>query len=140
MKKIITKNEKETFDFAKEFTKELKGGDVIGLLGNLGAGKTVFSQGVAKELGIKEKINSPTFVYMKIYDVKNHPTIKKFCHIDAYRLEDEAKLINIGAIEYVGEPSVLTLIEWSDKQKIFKYRKIILEIKNGLREIRVNHR
>jgi len=115
MKKIVTKNEKETFDFAKEYLKTLKGGDIVGLVGNLGAGKTVFSKGIASGLGIKEEITSPTFVYMKIYDVNNHSTIKKLCHIDAYRIEDEHIIVNIGALEYFNNPNVLTIIEWVDK-------------------------
>ena len=115
MKKIITKSEQETFEFAKEYTKKLKGGDVIGLIGDLGAGKTIFSKGVAFGIGIKEDITSPTFVYMKVYDVQNHPSIKKLCHIDAYRVENEQLLINIGALEYFNNPEVLTVIEWVDK-------------------------
>ena len=115
MKRIITKSEKETFEFAEDYVKELRGGDVVGLIGNLGAGKTVFSKGLASGLGIKESITSPTFVYMKVYDVQNHPGIKKFCHIDAYRIEDEQILVNIGALEYFNNPEVLTVVEWVDR-------------------------
>ncbi len=115
MKKIITKNEKETFDFAEKFAKDLKGGEVIGLDGNLGSGKTVFAKGIASGLGIKENVLSPTFVYMKIYEVSGHRTIKKLCHIDAYRLENEQILVDIGALEYFNSPEVVSVVEWSDK-------------------------
>ncbi|MDA3840577.1 MAG: tRNA (adenosine(37)-N6)-threonylcarbamoyltransferase complex ATPase subunit type 1 TsaE [Patescibacteria group bacterium] len=115
MKKIITKTEKETFEFAKNYSKELKGGDIVGLIGNLGAGKTVFSKGIAAGLGIKEELTSPTFVYMKIYEVQNHSSIKKLCHIDAYRIKDDHALVNIGALEYFNNKEVLTMIEWADR-------------------------
>ncbi len=139
-RKIITKSEKETFEFAKVYLEVLKGGDVVGLTGNLGAGKTVFSKGVAAGLGIKENITSPTFVYMKVYEVENHSSIKKFCHIDAYRLEDELVLVNIGVLEYLGNPSVLTVIEWADRvRNIIKenIRMVNLEISDSSRVIKI---
>ena len=139
MKKVITKSEKETFEFAKSYAKELKGGDIVGLIGDLGAGKTIFSKGIAAGLGIKENITSPTFVYMKVYDVKNHPIIKKFCHIDAYRIENEKILVNIGALEYFNNPEVLTIVEWVDKvEKIVSkenYRDIEIKHNNTEREL-----
>lgn len=141
MKKIITKNEKETFDFAEKFAKNLKGGELIGLEGNLGSGKTVFTKGIAFGLGIKENILSPTFVYMKIYEVSGHKIIKKLCHIDAYRLENEQILVNIGALEYFNSPEVVSIIEWADRVKnIFpvKYKKIVFKNKINLREIYIN--
>jgi len=113
--KYTTHNNKETFDLAYNLTNKLIGGDVIGLIGNLGAGKTVFSQGLAAGLQIKEQITSPTFVVMKIYDCHNHPTIKEFCHIDAYRLRSGQDLLALGIEDYLAEPSTLTVIEWADK-------------------------
>jgi len=125
----ITKNEKETFEFAKKYASKLKGGEILGLVGNLGSGKTVFSKGIAAGLGIKEEITSPTFVYMKIYEVNNNSDIKKMCHIDAYRVDDEQMIVNIGALEYFNNPSVVTIIEWVDKLKKLeqkKYKKFFL--------------
>ena len=131
MKSVITKSEQETFEFAKKYTKELQGGDIVGLIGNLGAGKTIFSKGVASGLGIKDNITSPTFVYMKIYDVQNHSSIKKFCHVDAYRIEDEQILINIGALEYFNNPEVLTVVEWVDRvEKAMQGTIIKIEFEN----------
>jgi tRNA threonylcarbamoyladenosine biosynthesis protein TsaE len=95
MKKIITKSEKETFELGKNFSEKLKGGEVIGLIGELGAGKTVFTKGLGKGLKIKEVISSPTFVLMKIYKTKNK-NIKSLIHIDAYRLQSEKDLEIIG--------------------------------------------
>jgi tRNA threonylcarbamoyladenosine biosynthesis protein TsaE len=114
---ITTKSEKATYGFAKTFAKTLKAGEVIGLIGDLGAGKTIFTKGLAAGLGIKETVNSPTFVLMKIYPVKNHKTIKQLCHIDAYRIKNFRDAINIGIEEYLNSQSTITIIEWADNIK-----------------------
>lgn len=113
MKKKITNNEKETFNFAKSLANTLKGGEIIALSGELGAGKTIFSKGVAQGLGIKKNVTSPTFVIMKIYNVKKG-RIKKLCHIDAYRLNNEKDLLAVGAEEYMGSSDTVTIIEWPE--------------------------
>ena len=64
MKIFTSQSEKQTLGFAKNLAKTLKGGEVIGLIGDLGVGKTVFARGLARGLGIKRKINSPTFVLL----------------------------------------------------------------------------
>ncbi|MDP3043657.1 MAG: tRNA (adenosine(37)-N6)-threonylcarbamoyltransferase complex ATPase subunit type 1 TsaE [bacterium] len=112
----ITNSEKETFNFAKKFAKRLKGGKIIGLTGDLGAGKTVFAKGLAAGLGVKKNITSPTFVLMKVYQTK-YPNIKYLIHIDAYRLKTPQDLIAIGAEEYFNRPDAVTVIEWADKIK-----------------------
>ena len=136
--KYVSTSEKDTFNFAKKFAKTLRGGEVIGLVGNLGAGKTVFAKGLAAGLGIKQKITSPTFVLMKVYPVESRKakissktklfngvnpvkkaSIKNFIHIDAYRLKSDADLEAIGAREYLSDPSSVTLIEWADRLKKF---------------------
>lgn len=117
-KTIITNSEKETFEYAKTFAKSLKGGEVIGLVGNLGAGKTFFSKGLAAGLGVKQNVNSPTFVVMKVYKITNQNSkIKNLVHIDAYRLESAEDLEAIGATEYFGQEDTVTIIEWADKIK-----------------------
>ncbi len=116
MKKIITTSEKETFDLAKKLAKDFKGGEIIGLTGNLGAGKTVFTKGIAKRLGINENINSPTFVIMKIYNT-NFKNIKLLIHIDAYRLKSSEELKAIGIDEYFNRSDVVMVIEWAEKIK-----------------------
>lgn len=126
---IITKSEKETFEFARKFAKTLKGGEIIGLIGDLGAGKTVFVKGLAAGLGVKQTVNSPTFVLMKIYPVPKHKTIKTLCHIDAYRIKNADELTAIGANEYFDKKNVITIIEWTDKIKFAKITFNIL-IKN----------
>jgi tRNA threonylcarbamoyladenosine biosynthesis protein TsaE len=124
--KIITNKVKETQGFAVTFTKTLQGGEVLGLVGNLGAGKTAFVQGLAKGLGIKETVNSPTYILMKIYKAKGK--IKNLIHIDAYRLNDFSELINIGINDYLNQPDTIIVIEWADRVKGVKKQKKYKEI------------
>ncbi len=114
---FFSTSEKQTFNFAKKFSKNLTGGLVLGLTGNLGAGKTVFAKGLALGLGIKKNITSPTFVLMKAYPVKKHEQIKFLIHIDAYRIKSARDLMAIGADEYFNRPDAVTVIEWADKIK-----------------------
>ncbi len=116
MKKFITHSPTETLAWAKKFASSLKGGEVISLEGNLGAGKTVISKGIAQGLGITEVVNSPTFVLMKVYSVKRG-SIENLIHVDAYRLSGHEELLNIGLGDYLGQPNSVVLIEWGDKVK-----------------------
>ncbi len=118
MEKIITGSEKETTEVAKSFAEKIKTGKVFALSGDLGAGKTVFVRGFLRGLGYKGRVNSPTFVLMKIYDIKRHPKIKQVCHIDAYRLENSADLEAIGALEYFKRKDTIVFIEWPEKIKL----------------------
>jgi tRNA threonylcarbamoyladenosine biosynthesis protein TsaE len=103
--------------YAQEFVEALPNiaGDtayVVGLRGNLGAGKTTFVQAVAKELGVKEAITSPTFVIAQSYDIQ-HTIYKKLIHMDAYRLTPlEPDTIGFGAA--LADPSNLILVEWPE--------------------------
>ncbi|MCD4762362.1 tRNA (adenosine(37)-N6)-threonylcarbamoyltransferase complex ATPase subunit type 1 TsaE [bacterium] len=116
MKKTISKSEQATFDLAKKLAASLGGGTVIGLIGELGTGKTIFAKGLAEGFGIKTVINSPTFVLMKIYDI-DRGNIKKLCHIDAYRIKTFNEIKTIGAEEYMKRPDTITIIEWADRIK-----------------------
>jgi len=128
--KINTKNEQETWQAGFDFAKELKGGEVLALYGNLGAGKTKFLQGLAKGLGVKEIVNSPTFNILKFYPVRNHKTVKHFCHIDAYRLNSGADLIALGVEEYFSSPETVTAVEWAEKVRdIWPKRARVVKIK-----------
>jgi tRNA threonylcarbamoyladenosine biosynthesis protein TsaE len=101
----ISYNQDETKLFAEELIKKIPLGSVIALTGDLGAGKTTFVQGVAKALGIKDKVASPTFNIMKLYLGEI-----SLIHIDAYRLENMDH--NIGLDEYIGYEKGYTFIEW----------------------------
>lgn len=136
--KFISNSEKQTFYFAKKLPKKLTGGEVIGLIGNLGAGKTVFVKGLAAGLGIKKNITSPTFVLMRVYSVRHHQTIKKLVHIDAYRIKKAHDLIAIGAKEYFNQPGTITVIEWADKIKKILPRKtkfVKIQLRGGNKRI-----
>lgn len=135
MKEFITKNTKETEKFGASLAKEISQKEtgqkavVLGLEGELGAGKTTFVKGFAKASGIKEKILSPTFVLIKIYKLKT-TNYKLFYHIDAYRLKDHKDLISLGIKEILDNPENIVLIEWSDRvSKILpkKYLKIHID-------------
>jgi tRNA threonylcarbamoyladenosine biosynthesis protein TsaE len=128
----LTSSAKQTFNLAKNFAKKLGGGEVIGLIGELGAGKTVFVKGLATGLGIKKNITSPTFVLMKIYPVTNFKfQISNFVHIDAYRIKNEKDVLSIGAEEYFNQLNTVTVIEWADKiKKILPLNAVIITLKN----------
>ena len=101
---------KETENIAKAFSKELKGGDVICLNGDLGTGKTAFVGGLVKALGHTEPISSPTFTIVNCYEGGKFPIY----HFDVYRIEDCDEMYEIGYEEYVYGDGI-TLIEWSEK-------------------------
>ncbi|MFA5485577.1 MAG: tRNA (adenosine(37)-N6)-threonylcarbamoyltransferase complex ATPase subunit type 1 TsaE [Bacilli bacterium] len=100
-----SKNELETLTLGEKLATLLKVGDVILLTGDLGAGKTTITKGIARGLNIEEKVNSPTFNIMKIYLKGTTPLF----HIDAYRLEDNQD--DIGLDEFIGGEGI-TVIEW----------------------------
>lgn len=118
MKKFVTKSLDETQKLASDWLKSLDTSRdealVVGLYGNLGAGKTTFTQAVARELGVEDVVNSPTFVIEKIYETK-HSHFKRLIHIDAYRLESASELQVLNFEEVVSSKSYLVLIEWPEK-------------------------
>lgn len=141
MEKIVTKNEKETKALGQILGAQFEGGEVLALCGDLGAGKTKFLQGLAKGLGIKGRVNSPTFNILKLYKINGNKNVKAFCHIDAYRLHSEKDLISLGVEEFFKDKKTVTAIEWAEKvKKIWPKNAIIIEIKHlneNSREIRV---
>src|SRR3989338_4674336 len=126
--KYLTDSENQTIQLGKKIATKLKGGEVIGLVGNLGAGKTTLIKGIAKGLGIKKQITSPTFVLMKVYPTKGK--IKKLIHIDCYRVKSAKEIEAIGATEYFGQKDTVIVIEWAEKIKsILSRQKIEINIK-----------
>lgn len=91
-----------------------KGATILLLSGDLGSGKTTFTQGLASALGVTETVTSPTFIIEKIYKLENDPDFDHLIHIDAYRLEgkSEAELLNLKTI--FADPRTLVTIEWPE--------------------------
>ncbi len=109
----ITHSDEETKKLGTDIAANLKGGDIVLLYGDLGAGKTTFAKGLAVGLGIMDEVTSPTFALMNVYnDIKD---IKALVHIDTYRLKNEQELLDIGVEDYLGDPNTVCLIEWPDK-------------------------
>lgn len=136
---VETNSWEETFALGKKMGEEAAPGDVYTLVGDLGVGKTVFTQGIAVGLGITEPVNSPTFTIVQVYEEGRIP----FYHFDVYRIGDPEEMDEIGYEDYVyGEG--LTMIEWAnlieeilppkrqeiliekDMEKGFDYRKITI--------------
>ena len=140
--KIETFSAEETYALGKKLGSEAKPGDVLTLIGDLGVGKTVFTQGFADGLGITEPISSPTFTIVQQYDTGRLPLY----HFDVYRIGDISEMDEIGYEDcFYGDG--VSLIEWSqlieeilpehvteitiekDLEKGFDYRKIRVEEK-----------
>ena len=102
-------NENETKEFAKEFAKTLKPGDIVTLDGDLGAGKTVFTKGICEYFYVIDYVVSPTYTIVNEYrgDIPIY-------HFDIYRLEEEEELYNIGFYEYLNSDA-LVIVEWAEK-------------------------
>lgn len=114
MKKIIIKDLADLKVFARALSAELTPGAVVALVGDLGAGKTALTQLVAKNLGVPNNVNSPTFSILKIYPVAGR-AFTKFCHLDLYRLADAKN--HLGWEEYLGDKDTVCFVEWAEKIK-----------------------
>ncbi len=130
----------DTFNLGRKLGEQAEAGEVYCLLGDLGTGKTVFTQGFAKGLGIEEAVNSPTFTIIQEYEDGRLP----FYHFDVYRIEDVEEMYELGYEDYFYGGGVC-LIEWSnlieeilppaptvitiekEPDRGFDYRKITLE-------------
>ena len=115
----------DTYNFGKKLGSEAVPGQVYTLIGDLGVGKTVFTQGFAKGLGIEDTVNSPTFTILQIYD-EGRLTLN---HFDVYRIGDISEMDEIGFDEYVYSDGV-SLIEWANLiEEILpqKYTQILIE-------------
>lgn len=114
--KFISNSIEDTQKFAAGFAKKLKPGAVLALYGSLGAGKTAFIQGLAKGLGFRGKVFSPTFIFVRPYRIGDRKSkIDTFYHIDLYRLEETTDLKSIGISEFLAEADAVSAIEWPEK-------------------------
>lgn len=137
---IETRSPEETYRFGVKLGKEAKAGEIYTLVGDLGVGKTLFTQGFAEGLEIKEPISSPTFTIVQEYEEGRLP----FYHFDVYRIGDVEEMDEIGFDDYISGEGV-SLIEWSnlieeilpekraeiciekDLEQGFEYRRITVE-------------
>jgi tRNA threonylcarbamoyladenosine biosynthesis protein TsaE len=123
----VTNSERETFFLAQRLASDFKGNEVVLLVGELGAGKTVFAKGIASGLGLKNihQVCSPSFTLINIYQAKS-----TIYHIDLYRLENDAEILDLGWEDYLGQGVII--VEWAEKIK-FKLNgiRVLLEIQKG---------
>lgn len=104
-----------------------KGAVVIGLIGELGGGKTTFLQGLAKGLMVKERVLSPSFILIRRFSI---PKFKFFYHIDCYRIEKPKEILALGFKEIIANPKNIVGIEWAEKiKKILPKNTLILKFK-----------
>lgn len=133
---VITK--KTASLLAKEILKtknRFKGAFTIGLIGNLGSGKTTFIQGFIKAAGIKKRITSPTFLIIKNYRLKRTKKYQSIYHIDAYRIKKINELRSLNFSEIINNPKNIILIEWADKiKKIMPANSLWLKFKHVKQE------
>ena len=111
MEKVIeTYSPEETLEIGKLLGENAAPGEVYALIGDLGAGKTVFTKGFAQGLGIEEPVNSPTFTILQIYEEGRIPLY----HFDVYRIEEPEEMEEVGFDEYIDGDGVC-LIEWAGR-------------------------
>ena len=104
------KSVEETQDLAKKLARNINPGITISLIGDLGTGKTTFTKGFARQMGIKDHVTSPTFKLISEYQGEKY----KLNHIDAYRMNGPEDFLNIGGEEYLISKNSITIIEWGD--------------------------
>lgn len=106
----LTRSERETFLLAKNLAKSFKGQEVVFLIGELGAGKTVFAKGLAAGLGVKDvhQVCSPSYTLINIYQGKY-----SIFHIDLFRLEKSCEIVDLGWEDYLGQGVII--VEWAEK-------------------------
>lgn len=124
MEKVTTNSVEETQQFAESIARQMKGGEVLLLSGELGAGKTSFTQGFAKGLGITKRIISPTFIIMRTYDIPDNVMgLEHFFHVDLYRVHGEADVEGLGLPEIFNNNTTIVIVEWPDRLGSLKPQK-----------------
>ena len=107
----ITNSEEETVELATTLARSLKFPAVVTLTGDLGAGKTVFSRGFARALGVQGPISSPTFTIVQEYEIEGGTLY----HMDLYRISSDEEAISFGIEEFLNDKSAINLIEWPQR-------------------------
>ncbi len=136
--RVLSNSLGETKIVAERFSKSLKRPSLVGLVGDLGAGKTVFAKGIVSGLGgNSEEVSSPTFALLNVYEIGGG----RVCHFDLYRLKDENELLFVGLYDMLEDPRAIVVIEWIDKFKNLRsqadYIVSISHISEGSRGIEI---
>ena len=108
----FSNSEAETEALGAALARELAPGSIVLLCGDLGAGKTVFSRGFARGLGITEPVTSPTYTIVQEYELL---TGRRLYHMDLYRIGDENAALGFGVDEFLNEPGAISLVEWPER-------------------------
>ncbi|KKR76429.1 MAG: hypothetical protein UU21_C0010G0012 [Candidatus Levybacteria bacterium GW2011_GWA2_40_8] len=143
MRRTISKSPEETKKIAGEIASSLQPGDVIALFGELGSGKTTFVQGMTKELGIKDRIISPTFLIIREHKLKTtNPKLKTLFHVDLYRIDKD--FMNLGLQEIFSDREAVMVIEWAEKiENLLPEKRIDIHFKyinENVRELEINEK
>lgn len=117
-KVFVTQTVDETQQVARDLALTLQGGDMVALYGDLGSGKTTFTQGLAETLTDAKRIISPTFIIVRTYDIQfKNQNAKVFYHIDLYRAETQQDIERLGIKEILNDKTAIVVIEWAEKIK-----------------------
>jgi tRNA threonylcarbamoyladenosine biosynthesis protein TsaE len=138
---LSSRTANETQAVGAELATALRGGDVILLWGDLGAGKTTLAQGIARGLGVAGPVQSPTFTLIAEYPAPMLGPEGQLVHVDLYRLDGTADLATIGLDEYFDRPASVTVIEWPDRADSGTYPphwSVLMEIvRDDMRQITI---
>lgn len=128
---FLSRSEEESLSWAEQFAASLRAGDTVLLFGNMGAGKTVLCKGIARGLGIRAEVTSPTYTYVNSYE-------DRLFHFDCYRIRSERQALELGLGDYF-EAGGVCLVEWSENIKSLLpencIRVTISGLGDGVREI-----
>lgn len=138
----VTITPQETKQLAKDLVSSFQGGEAITLQGELGSGKTTFTQGLAEALGIVQRVNSPTFLISKSYATASDK-VKKLYHIDLYRLQNVKEVEELGIKELLSDKQAVTVIEWPERLgKLLPKKRIAVEfeyVDEDKRKVTINN-
>ena len=109
---FISQSESETEEAGFRLARSLSSGNIVLLRGDLGAGKTVFSRGFARGLGITEPVSSPTYTIVQEYELADG---NRLYHMDLYRISDEHAALGFGVDEFLDDPGAISLVEWPER-------------------------
>ena len=135
---VLTGSSSATQKLGEKISADLKPGSILALTGDLGSGKTTFIQGLARGLGVKKRVVSPTFVFIRQYPLNTQTT---FYHVDLYRLDQALEAKGLGLEEIFDDPQAIVVIEWADKiKKMLPQKRIDIHfdyLKEDQRKIRI---